>query len=142
MIETGKICRRYLLQTVALLLIATVLVKGCEMIFHWQSLERPIVVSIVFSALVELADVVLWRMAVSRSTETLTTFYSAVSGFRMLLALAVLFVCYLFVGRDAMMPYVLVFLSYYIVFLSHHAVFFSRVSDQCDQFDNNKKCTN
>ena len=139
-IEINRICRKYLIQTVLLILVVTVLVKGCELAFHCQSLWSPIAVSVVFSLLVELADVLVWKKAARHSSESLTTFYSAVSGFRMLLALAALFVCFLVVGRDAMSSYVLVFLVYYVTLLTHHAIFFSRLSNRHNQLGNNNNC--
>ncbi len=65
-----------------------------------------------------------------RNPEGLTTFYTAVSGFRMLLALGVMMVCYLVVGRDAMTVFFLVFMSFYVMLLVHHAVFFGKVSNR------------
>ena len=48
----------------------------------------------------------------------------------MLLALGVMMVCYLVVGRDAMTVFFLVFMSFYVMLLVHHAVFFGKVSNR------------
>ena len=133
MTEIDRLCRRYLLQTYLIAVVLTLLVMGVEAVFHRQSLVAPITVSVVFSLVIEKADILIWRLVNRRSPDGLTTFYSAVSGFRMLLALAALFGCYLAVGRAAMGAYVAVFMTYYVVYLAHHAIFFSRVSNNRDK---------
>ena len=124
---------RYLLQAYLIGVVLTLLVMGVEAVFHRQSLVAPITVSVVFSLVIETADILIWRLVSRRSPDGLTTFYSAVSGFRMLLALALLFGCYLAVGRSAMGVYLTVFMTYYGVYLAHHAIFFSRVSNNRDK---------
>lgn len=86
----------------------------------------PVAVSVAFSLIIELADILVWRMVSLKSPDSLTTFYSSVSGFRMLLALAALFVCYFCVDEGKMATIVVVFLIYYFVMLAHHAIFFAR----------------
>lgn len=72
----------------------------------------------------------VWRRVAKQSPESLPTFFTAVSGFRMLLALAVMFVYYLVAGRDKMLPFFLVFMVFYLVSLAHHSIFFARVSNR------------
>ena len=91
-----------------------------------------------FSLVVEVADAKVWRRVAKKSPDSLTTFYTAVSGFRMLLALATMFVCYIIVGRDAVAPYIVVMLVYYFVLLAHHSIFFSRLSNGGKLNINNK----
>lgn len=86
----------------------------------------PVAVSVAFSLIIELADVLVWRTVSLKWPDSLTTFYSSVSGFRMLLALAALFVCYFCVDEGKMATFVVVFLIYYFVMLAHHAIFFAR----------------
>ena len=98
----------------------------------------PVAVSAVFSIVVESADALVWRKVAKKSPDSLTTFYTAVSGFRMLLALATMLVCYIIVGRDAIMPYILVLLVFYFAMLAHHSIFFSRLSNGGKLNINNK----
>jgi hypothetical protein len=77
-----------------------------------------------------IAFSLLWRWVAKDKKESLTTLYSVVSGFRMVLALFTLFVCFLFVGRDAMVPYVLVFMVFYLIMVGFHTVYFSRVTNR------------
>ena len=62
--------------------------------------------------------------------DSITTLYSVVSGFRMLMALFTLFIVYLVVGRSAMLPYVVVFMVFYLVMVAFHSVYFSRITNR------------
>lgn len=104
----------------------------------FSGLMYPVAVSAVFSIVVESADALVWRRVAKKSPDSLTTFYTAVSGFRMLLALATMLVCYIIVGRDAIMPYILVLLVFYFAMLAHHSIFFSRLSNGGKLNINNK----
>lgn len=104
----------------------------------FSGLMYPVAVSAVFSIVVESADALVWRKVAKTSPDSLTTFYTAVSGFRMLLALATMLVCYIIVGRDAIMPYILVLLVFYFAMLAHHSIFFSRLSNGGKLNINNK----
>ena len=104
----------------------------------FSGLTYPMAVSAVFSIVVESADALVWRKVAKKSPDSLTTFYTAVSGFRMLLALATMLVCYIIVGRDAIMPYILVLLVFYFAMLAHHSIFFSRLSNGGKLNINNK----
>ena len=104
----------------------------------FSGLMYPVAVSAVFSIVVESADALVWRKVAKKSPDSLTTFYTAVSGFRMLLALATILVCYIIVGRDAIMPYILVLLVFYFAMLAHHSIFFSHLSNGGKLNINNK----
>ena len=99
----------------------------------------PNVVALVFAAVVETVDALVWGKVRQAGEDGLPTFYTAVSGFRMLLALATLVVCYFVVGRDAMMEYCLVFIGYYFAIMTHHSVFFARISNSHTSCDNENK---
>jgi hypothetical protein len=60
----------------------------------------------------------------------LPTFFTALSGARLLLALAVMFVWYLTDANDSMLHFFLVFMAFYVVSLVHHSIFFARVSNR------------
>ena len=133
MTDIDKLCRRFLLQCLLLLLVATAAAWAVGHYGDISGLGTPVAVSVGFSIVIELADVFIWRRIAKRNPDALTTFYTAVSGFRMLLALATMFVYYLVAERSGIMLFVMVFLAYYVVFLSHHALFFSRVSNDSDK---------
>ena len=138
MADIDKLCGKYIagsLVCVALLTIAALLVEKLQIA---SQLACPVAVSAVFSIVVETADALVWRWVAKKSPDGLTTFYTAVSGFRMLLALATMFVCYLIVGRNAVAPYIIVMMVYYFVLLAHHSIFFSRLSNGGKLNINNK----
>lgn len=89
-------------------------------------LITPLIVSAIFSLVIDLADAAIWRRVASRSPESLPTFFMGVSGFRMLLAIGVMFVYYLATDRGDMLTFFVVFLVFYVVLLIHHALFFAR----------------
>ena len=129
MSNIDKLCRSYIawsiLLTVVLVMLG-ILAGKCGVM---TGLAAPMTVGAVFSIVVEMADALVWRRVARKSPDSLTTFYSAVSGFRMLLALVTMLVCYVVVGRDAVMPYIVVMLVLYFVMLAHHSTFFSRLAN-------------
>lgn len=138
MADIDKLCGRYIVWSMVYIFILTI---GCfifEKFGLFSGLMYPVAVSAVFSIVVESADALVWRKVAKKSPDSLTTFYTAVSGFRMLLALATMLVCYIIVGRDAIMPYILVLLVFYFAMLAHHSIFFSRLSNGGKLNINNK----
>ncbi len=138
MADIDKLCGRYIVWSMVYIFILTI---GCfiiEKLGLFSGLMYPVAVSAAFSIVVESADALVWRKVAKKSPDSLTTFYTAVSGFRMLLALATMFVCYIIVGRDAVAPYIVVMLVYYFVLLAHHSIFFSRLSNGGKLNINNK----
>ena len=93
-------------------------------------LLTPAIVSVAFTLVVCGTIGIVWHYVAKNSPDNLPTFFTAVSGFRLLLALAVMFVYYLAVGRDNMLVFFLVFMAFYIVSLAHHSIFFARVSNR------------
>lgn len=110
------------------IILLTVAAFICERLQLFTGLMYPVAVGAGFSIIVESTDALIWRKVAKKSPDNLTTFYTAVSGARMLLALATMFGCYIAVGRDAVAPYILVLLVFYLFMLSHHSIFFSRLS--------------
>ena len=138
MADIDRLCSKYIVWSIVYIVILTV---GCfiiEKLGLFSGLMYPVAVSAVFSIVVESADALVWRKVAKKSPDSLTTFYTAVSGFRMLLALATMLVCYIIVGRDAIMPYILVLLVFYFAMLAHHSIFFSRLSNGGKLNINNK----
>ena len=129
MADIDRLCSKYIVWSMIIVVLLTVAAFLVEKTGLASALMYPVAVSAVFSIVVESADALVWRRVAKKSPDSLTTFYTAVSGFRMLLALATMFVCYIIVGRDAVAPYIVVMLVYYFVLLAHHSIFFSRLSN-------------
>ena len=134
-----RCCKRYRLQSFALLVILSGVTICTTFLISGLELGTPLLVSVVFSLVVEIADGLVWKKVASNNPEGLTTFYTAVSGFRMLIALFTLFICYLIVGREQMLRFCIVFMMFYFVFLVHHSVFFSHVSNSHSKCDYTKE---
>lgn len=128
--DIDKLSKRYarqeLLLTAALFLITLLVMR----VWYLDELLVPAIVSAAFTLVVSTALAVIWRRVATKSPNSLPTFFTAASAFRMLLALAVMFVYYLVNGRDAMLVFFLVFMAFYLVSLIHHSVFFARVSNR------------
>lgn len=137
--EIKGICRRYILQSLCLLTVVTLIPVLLSLLTNVGNLTVPTIVALLFAVVVESVDALVWGKVKQAGDDGLPTFYTAVSGFRMLLALATLVVCYLVVGRDAMMEYCLVFMGYYFVIMTHHSVFFARISNSHTSCDNENK---
>ena len=97
---------------------------GMKVWFQNDSLT-PLIVSIVFSLIVENIDIMIWARIAKRSPENLPTFFMGVSGFRMLLGIGVMFVYYLVADRNTMFLFFLIFAGFYVVLLVHHTTFFA-----------------
>ena len=135
----SKLTKRYSIQTLFAVAVMSLVVILSKTFAHVDTLVYPLVVSVVFTLVIEFADVIIWKFLAKNSVDTLPTFFSAVSGFRMLLAIATLIGCYIAVGRDAMLEYCLVFLVFYLWVIVHHSVFFSHVSNNHIVCDNENK---
>ena len=118
--------RQELYLAIGLFLIARLVMR----VWFLDDLLTPTIIATVFTLVVSAAIGMIWRRVAKRSPESLPTFFTAVSGFRMLLALAVMFIYYLVFGRSAMLLFIVVFLVFYFVSLAHHSIFFARVSNR------------
>ena len=114
-----------LMVTVALALIALMVMQ-----VWYLDLLTPVIVSVVFSLVTCSAIALIWRRVAQSSPDSLPTFFTAVSGFRLLLALAVMFVYYLIDNQDSMLRFFLVFIAFYFGMLIHHSVFFARLNNR------------
>lgn len=130
MIDEDKIARRYAgigLMLIIVLWLMSILIATLRP--EWQ-LMSPIWVSTGFSLIFLLGFAVLWKWVVRKHKDSVTTLYSVVSGFRMLMALFTLFIVFLVVGRAAMLPYVLVFMIFYLIMVAYHSIYFSRITNR------------
>ncbi len=95
------------------------------------NLSTPMALSATFVLVVEIASVLIWRWVALKHKDMLPSFFTGVSGFRFLLALAVMFVVW-YVVEDAKMmkTFFIVFLIYYMTSMIHHSIFFSRMSNR------------
>ena len=91
----SKLTKRYSIQTLFAVAVMSLVVILIKTFAHVDTLVYPLVVSVVFTLVIEFADVIIWKFLAKNSVDTLPTFFSAVSGFRMLLAIATLIGCYI-----------------------------------------------
>ena len=95
----------------------------------YLDLLAPAIVSVAFTLVVCFTIGLVWRYIAKNSPDNLPTFFTAVSGFRLLLALAVMFVYYL-LNKETMLSFFIVFMVFYVASLAHHSFFFARVSNK------------
>ena len=130
MSDIERIGKRFIKQEISLV-VATCLVALLVMrVWYVDTMLTPIIVSVVYSLTVGVAVGLLWMRVAKRNAESLPTFFTALSGGRLLLALTAMFVYYLVCGRDAMLVFFLVFMAFYLVTLVHQSVFFAKVSSR------------
>jgi hypothetical protein len=124
-----KLSKNYMRQglylTVALSLLTLLVMR-----VWFLDLLTAVLVSAAFTLVVCGAIGLIWRYVAKHSPDSLPTFFTAVSGFRLLLALAVMFVYYLAGGQNSMLRFFLVFMVFYFASLAHHTIFFARVSNR------------
>ncbi|MCM1079168.1 MAG: hypothetical protein NC344_06010 [Bacteroidales bacterium] len=128
--EIEKACNMYIVQLLGIIVVLYVL---CEFLTAFGIVSDaiiPVTVSCIFLLAVGSTISLIWKKVAISSPASLTTFFTAVSGFRMLLALITLFGCYVAVGRENMSMYVIVFMACYLVSIAHHAMFFARINNK------------
>ena len=118
--------RRYVGEGLLIIIFLWMVSIAAACMFPEKNLMAPTWVSTGFSLVFLIGFALLWRWIASSKKESLTTLYSVMSGFRMILALFTLFICYLVVGRDAMASYVIIFMIFYLVMVGFHSIFFAR----------------
>ena len=121
--------RNYIVQSIVLCCILTIC--GFVAMKMWSlDLWTPIIVSLCFILVVDIASALVVRWVATKHSDMLPTFITGVSGFRFLAALVVMAVWYVLSDRTSMMQFIMVFLVYYMASLIHHSIFFSRVSSR------------
>ena len=121
--------RNYIVQSIVLCCILTIC--GVVAMKVWSlDLWTPIIVSVCFILVVDIASALVFRWIATKHSDMLPTFITGVSGFRFLAALVVMAVWYVLSDRTSMMQFIMVFLVYYMTSLIHHSIFFSRVSSR------------
>ncbi len=110
---------------VALLCVARCVMSLCH-VGYGLKVAVPLIVALLFAVVETVVVTMLWLRTATNHVDRLPNFHTAVTASRMLGALIVMFVAYLIVGRDKMLPYIGWMLLYYFAALILHSVFFSR----------------
>ena len=97
-------------------------------IWGGESVQLPSSIGCIFTMSFYTIDGWLWYWVVSRHKDYLTSFFTGTSGFRFLMALAVLGIYYWATKGADMITFLWVFMVYYMVLLIHHSIYFSRMS--------------
>lgn len=122
-----KLSWRYMKQglfiIVGLFLVALLMVR---MLYLDEKILTSLIICAIYALVIEIAEAKIWGRIAKRSPENLPNFFMAVSGFRMLSALILMFVYYLVAGRNAMLVFFLVFAVFYMAILVHHTCFFPK----------------
>ena len=119
--------KRYIQQTVQIVFALFLLELLILQMLGAGLLLTPVLVSMCFALIVELSDAFIWKRLENKTEETKATFFMAVSGFRFLLSLLMLFVYYFMSDRSGMIAFILLFAPYYLAVLVHHSIFFSHL---------------
>lgn len=126
MVDIDKIAWKYARQSIAAIAGMTLALLLMMQVLYLDSLLTPIIVGTVFALIIELLDILLWRRIATNSPDSLPMFFLGVSGFRILSAIAVLFVYYFVSNSDTMIAFFLTFMAYYIAIMIHHTLFFAK----------------
>ncbi len=127
--DINRLCRQYIIQTIFIFAVMNAIVIIVQKVWGLDLLEE-MTVSSSFLLVTGVVIALVWRWVANSHKDSLPTFFTAVSGFRLLLALAVMFVWYLADKNDTMLQFFMVFMVYYVVSLVHHSFFFARVSNR------------
>lgn len=128
--EIGKLSNLYLMQGISLIIVMMAIVGLLDKFTSLEGLTAPMMVSGGFSFVLVAVEAIAWRLVATKSPDSLPTYFTAASGFRLLLALGTMFVYYLVAGSDTMLTFFLVFMAFYVALLIFHSVFFAKVSNR------------
>lgn len=128
MVDINKLTWHYRKES-TLLITSLILIAFIVMnVWLLDRILTPLIVSVIFSVLVENIDILIWKRVARRSPESLPTFFMGVSGFRMLLGVIVIFIYYLVADQETMLSFFVVFVIFYVTLLIHHTLFFVRIN--------------
>ncbi|NPD81560.1 hypothetical protein HPS57_06190 [Prevotella sp. PINT] len=128
--DVEKAFKRYIAQLFGIVAALCLLAGTLMSLEVVGDIMMPLTVSCIFMLAVGIVISFVWKKVAMSSPDSLTTFFTAVSGFRMLLALMTLLGCYIAVGRDNMDKYVIVFMVFYFASLAHHSMFFAHINNK------------
>ena len=123
--DLDKMCWRYMRQSLIWIVSLSLVALLAMRIWMINEILIPLIVSVTFALVVEASDICVWRKVAKNAPDSLPTFFMAVSGFRMLAGIGVLFVYYLLAnGHSIKVPFI-IFMVFYFMILIHHSLFFS-----------------
>lgn len=117
---------KYIRQGVTLMAVLFFLTLVLAM--SYPSVTLPLIVSAIYALFVEIGAVTAWRKVASKAPDSLPSVFLAISGGRFMLALVVMFVYFLLVGKTGkgdMLTFVLIFAAFYLSAVLHHTLFFT-----------------
>ena len=117
---------KYIRQGVTLMAVLFFLTLVLAM--SYPSVTLPLIVSAVYALFVEIGAVTAWRKVATKAPDSLPSVFLAISGGRFMLALVVMFVYFLLVGKTGkgdMLTFVLIFAAFYLSAVLHHTLFFT-----------------
>jgi len=119
-----KLCWKYMKQGVSFVAGFFLIGLFVLQVSNLRSLLIPLIISAVYALVIEIADAQVWKYIAKDAPDSISNFFIGVSAFRMLSALAVLFIYYFIYGRNSMLVFFLVFVVFYVIILIHHTAFF------------------
>lgn len=125
--DVERLCRQYIRQSVFLIIGLSLLGLLVMQLSMLDGLLHPILYSVVFAFIIEVADALIWRRVALRAPDSLPTFLLGVSVCRMLAALAFIFIYYMTSDADNILLFLLVFMAYYFMLMAHHTIFFRKI---------------
>ena len=117
---------KYIRQGVTLMAVLFFLTLVLAM--SYPSVTLPLIVSAVYTLFVEIGAVTAWRKVATEAPDSLPSVFLAISGGRFMVALVVMFVYFLLVGKTGkgdMLTFVLIFAAFYLSAVLHHTLFFT-----------------
>ncbi|MCH4147549.1 MAG: hypothetical protein LKG25_02205 [Prevotella sp.] len=119
-----KLCWKYMKQGISLIACLFLIGLFVIQVGDFRSMLTPLIICTAYALILEVVDAQVWKRVAKHAPESMSTFYMGASGFRMLSALAVLFIYYLAYDHSGMLAFFLVFAVFYVTILVHHTAFF------------------
>ena len=129
--------RRYLFTAIPSILLFTAIAMLVDI-----DLTKPTLVGTGMAILLVLTEAFVWRWVAKKSPESLPTFYSSMSLYRMIIAAFVALVSYLIGDKGDFRTYILLILLFYLVTLVHHSLFCLLLLKKSAEIDANDNKSN
>lgn len=125
-----KVSREFAMKSVLITMVMTVAGFAVAKFAGMPRMTLPLIASTAFCVLVDLATSVVFRKVAAGHPDQLPTFFMGVSGFRFLLALAMIFVWFLVADKAMMTLFIVVFCAFYFVTMIYQAAYFSKIANR------------
>lgn len=123
--EINSRAKKYTNQSALIFIPLTIAGIIFQQIVPQPSLINALLVMVIYSFFLEIADAFAWRKIATDKPDYLPQFFLAFQAVRMFASIALIVIIYAIVDSESFWTYLAVFAIYYLALLGHHTLFFA-----------------